>query len=344
MIIIIKYVFFLIRFSLKIKLFTIDNMKDHYKSLELDKSASEDDIKRSYRKMALKYHPDKNNGESTKFKEISEAYEILSDSNKKRVYDSGDTENNFNFNHNDIFQQFFGGNPFQQQKVKVKRNNFIHTISVNLKDIHTGLCKTLKIIVKKTCFECKIKCNICNGNGVVGIQHGPYSIQQACQTCQTIGYINIINKNCGYCCGTLQKSEEQLCKIDIPKCTINGHCITIKGLGEQIQKPGEAPGDLQFRINILQDQTFEKQNQDLVYKINITFKESIIGKSITIPHFDGDINMNTDGFGVINPNKRYALKNKGLGNVGDLILNFQINYPLGIFPKEIIEQFKNINF
>ena len=322
-------------------------MKDYYKSLDIDKSASEDEIKKAYRKLALKYHPDKNNGESTKFKEISEAYEILSDANKKKVYDSGGQEPmnfNMNFNHDDIFQHFFGGNPFNQQRQKVKRNNFQHTINVNLKDIHIGLSKTLKIIVKKTCFECKIKCNICNGNGMVSIQHGPLCVQQPCQTCQTTGYINSVNKNCGYCNGTLQKSEEQLCKIDIPKCTMNGHIITIPNLGEQIHKKGEEPGDLQFKININTDTCFERVNNDLVYKVNVSFKESIIGKMITIPHFDGDINMNTDGFGVINPNKRYALKNKGLGNVGDLILNFQIVYPLGIYSQEIISQFKSINF
>ena len=125
---------------------------------------------------------------------------------------------------------------------------------------------------------------------------------------------------------------------------MNGQNIIIKGLGEQIQKPNEDPGDLYFKINILSDLHFDRINNDLVYKVYITFKESIIGKMITIPHFDGNINMNTDGFGVINPNKRYSLKNKGLDNVGDLVLNFQINYPLGIYSKEIIEQFKNINF
>lgn len=316
-------------------------MKDHYKSLELDKSASQDDIKRAYKKMALKYHPDKNNGESTIFKEISEAYEILSDQNKKQVYDYGEPD----FIHNDIFKRFFGGSsPFHQNQEKLKRNNFMHTINTSLLDIHRGLSKTLNIIVKKTCFQCKIKCNICNGSGVVNIQHGIYYIQQSCQNCQKNGFINNINKDCQYCNGTLYKSEQQLCRIDIQKCTINGHIIIIKGLGEQIQKLGEDPGDIQFKINILADKNFERLNNDIVYKINLSFKESIIGKYITIPHFDGDINMNTDGFGVINPNKRYALKNKGLGNIGDLILNFQINYPLGVYPKEIIEQFKNINF
>ena len=315
-------------------------MKDYYKILELNKSASDSDIKRAYRKMALKCHPDKNDGDDSKFKEISEAYEILSDATKKQRYDLDEPS----INHNDIFNQFFGGNPFNPSPQKTKRNNFTHTISISLKDAHFGLFKTLKIIVKKTCFECKIKCHICQGNGFVYVQHGPFNMHQSCNNCITSGFINNINKNCWYCQGTLQKSEEQLCKIEIPKCVMNGQNIIIKGLGEQIQKPSEDPGDLYFKINILSDLHFDRINNDLVYKVYITFKESIIGKMITIPHFDGNINMNTDGFGVINPNKRYSLKNKGLDNVGDLVLNFQINYPLGIYSKEIIEQFKNINF
>lgn len=177
----------------------------------------------------------------------------------------------------------------------------------------------------------------------MNIQNGPFIMKHHCNTCTT-GYHNKHNPNCSYCNGSFEKNEEKMCKVDIPKCVNNGNIIVINGLGEQIHKQNEIPGDLHFKINIIDDKNFTRSNNNLIYNVPITFKESIIGKSITIPHFDGDINMITDGFGVINPKKVYSLKGKGLGGSGDLILNFEINYPLGVYSNQIIEQLKNINF
>ena len=328
-------------------------MKDYYSILGVSKNATEDEIKKAYRKGALMYHPDKTNGDDTKFKELSDAYSILSDSQKKQMYDSGkDPNNNMNthfhqeFNHHDIFQQFFGGNPFEPQVRQTKRGNFTHIINITLKDAHIGISKTLKVNVKKVCFDCKIKCKTCNGTRLMNFQNGPFIMKQHCNACST-GYHNNYNANCSYCKGLFEKTEEKMCKIDIPKCVGNGNVIVIEGLGEQIHRQNEIPGDLHFKINIIGDSNFTRLNNNLIYQVPITFKESIIGKSITIPHFDGDINMITDGFGVINPNKTYSLKGKGLGGEnagGDLILNFQITYPIGLYSKDTIEQFKLIHF
>ena len=178
----------------------------------------------------------------------------------------------------------------------------------------------------------------------MNIQNGPFIMKTHCNACST-GYHNKHNPNCSYCKGSFEKNEEQMCKVDIPKCINNGHIIVINGLGEQIHKQNEIPGDLQFKINIIDDELFTRSQDNLnnlIYNVPITFKESIIGKSIRIKHFDGDINMITDGFGIINPLMVYSLKGKGLGNSGDLILKFEIKYPS--ISKDIIEQFKNINF
>lgn len=322
-------------------------MKDYYSILDISKNATEDDIKKAYRKSALKYHPDKNNGDDSKFKDISEAYEILSDSQKRHIYDSGEDEltnlhQEFS-QHGDIFQQFFGSNPFESRKRTTKRGNFVHVINITLKDAHIGISKKLKVNVKKVCFDCKIKCCICNGTSIRNVQNGPFIMKQHCNECSS-GYNSKHNQNCSYCKGTFEKNEEKMCKIDIPKGVNNGNIIIIEGLGEQNHKENEIPGDLHFKINIINDSHFTRLHNDFIYQVPITFKESIIGKSIIIPHFDGEINMLTDGFGVINPNKTYSLKGKGLGGNGDLILNFQINYPMGVYSKDIIEQFKNIIF
>lgn len=323
--------------------------KDYYSILGINKSATSDEIKKVYKLLSLKYHPDRPTGDSDKFKEISEAYEILSDSQKKQMYDSGQNPNNMGnqhfhhqFNSNDIFQQFFGGNPFEPQNRQTKRGNFTHIINITLKEAHTGLSKKLKVNVKKVCFDCKIKCTTCNGTRFMNIQNGPFIMKQNCNACST-GYHNNYNANCTYCKGTFEKNEEKICKVDIPRCIDNGNIIVIEGLGEQIHKQNEIPGDLHFKINIIDNQNFKRLHNNLIYQVNLTFKESIIGKSITIPHFDGEINMITDGFGVINPQQTYCLKSKGLGGIGDLVLNFQITYP-GVYSKEIIEQFKLLNF
>lgn len=321
-------------------------MKDYYSILGISQNASEEEIKKAYRINALKHHPDKG-GDETKFKEITEAYEVITNKGQQ-----SQQSQEFNFHqqfHNNIFEQFFhmnngnNGNNGNGNR-QIKRNNYIHPINVSLKEIHSGLSKTLKIIIKKNCLKCKIKCGLCNGTGIMNIRYGPVTMQQICNNCNNSGIINKIDKNCVYCLGTLEKSEEKICKIDIPKCAINGDIIVINELGEQIHKQGEIPGDLHFKINIQDDLNFQRQNNNLIYNVPITFKESVVGKNITIPYFDGNINMNTDGFGVINPNKTYSLKNKGLGSIGDLILNFIINYPNELYSKEIIHQFKNIDF
>jgi molecular chaperone DnaJ len=328
-------------------------MKDYYSILEVSKSATTEEIKKAYKLLSLKYHPDRPNGDVEKFKELTLAYEILSDSQKKHIYDSGQDPNNMgnqqHFNSNDIFQQFFGGNPFggnpfeHHHNQQIKRGNFTHIINISLKDAHTGISKTVKINVKKVCFDCKIKCKSCNGTRFMNIQNGPFIMKQHCNACSTGYHNNNYNANCTYCKGTFEKNEDKICKIDIPRCVDNGNIIVLEGLGEQIHKQNEIPGDLHFKININSDPNFTRQHNNLIYQVNLTFKESIIGKMITIPHFDGDINMITDGFGVINPQQTYSLKGKGLGAIGDLVLNFQITYP-GVYPKEIIEQFKLLNF
>jgi DnaJ-class molecular chaperone len=318
-------------------------MKDYYSILNVLKNATENEIKKAYKVLSLKYHPDRPNGDDSKFKELSEAYEILSDSNKKNIYDAGqDPSNSKEFNHDfnhEFFKQFFRNGPSRQ----TKRGNFIHNINITLKEVHIGISKTLKINVKKLCFNCKIKCSTCNGTCIVDFQNGPFIMKRDCNACSN-GYHNNFNAKCSYCDGTFEKNEEKICKINIPKCTNDGNIIVIEGLGEQIHKQNEIPGDLHFKINITNDKNFTRQNNNLIYQVQLTFKESIIGKPISIPYFNGDINMVTDGFGIINPNKTYSLKGRGLGGEGDLILNFKINYPLGIYSKEIIEQFKNINF
>jgi len=321
-------------------------MKDYYSILGIERNASEEDIKRAYRKAALKSHPDKG-GDPEKFKEISEAYETLSDSNKKTMYDRGEDPNNnvrhqdpFEF-HNAFFQQFFGNNFNQGPQ---KRSNHQHQITVDLADVHTGIEKNLKINIKRVCFDCKRSCDSCNGRGVVFMRNGPFQVQQTCGACRGSGNINFKNQNCKECKGTSEIIEDRLIKLSIEKCISSGSFMKFDGLGEQPQKRGEIPGDLLIQIVIRDHPLFKREHDHLIYTSSLTFKESIVGKKIVIPTFDGDLDLFTGNFGVINPNRVYHVKNRGLGGRGDLVLKFNIMYPETKFSDELLEQFMNLPF
>ena len=318
---------------------------DYYNILEIDKNASDEAIKKAYKKLALKYHPDKNGGNDEQFKKIAEAYDILSNPEKKNVYDSGGdpkTQNmNFQNQGNDIhniFQQFFGNaahNHFRQQRQRnLKKSNHVHQINIPLKDVHFGVQKQLKVSINKNCFDCKTKCTECNGSGqkTVHRQMGPMMqvISHTCNVCSGSGK-SIKKNNCDICKGTLEIKEEKIVVLDITKGFKNNTSILFESFGEQPQEQDEIAGDLLFQINILTDSNFKRKGDtnDLEYTINVSLLESIIGKHVTIPHFDGNFVFDTSTFGIINPNEKYIVNGKGLCNIGDLILKFKISYPIG---------------
>lgn len=318
--------------------------ENYYDILGVNKDASEDEIKRAYRKLALKTHPDKNGGDDTMFKKINLAYETLSDTDKKRAYDNPNPFENMTGGGGfpggfDIFEQMFRGmggmninvNVQNNHNRHVRRQNHVHVINVSLKDIHTGITKTLRLKTGKICFSCRKDCTSCHGSGHITQVHrnGPFiqHIQSPCNTCSGSGNINSNNSNCMKCKGDGTINEENIIKVEVPQNARHSHQIVFKGLGEQVQKEREEPGDLIVQINIEKDPYFEREDDNLIYRCQLTLAETFLGKDILIPHFDEHFSINTNIFGIINPNKRYHLKDKGLGNMGDLIFVFEIIYP-----------------
>lgn len=323
---------------------------DYYKILGLNRDASDDEIKKSYRKLALKTHPDKNNGDDIEFKKINEAYETLSDSNKKHIYDNPQNAFQGFGNGGDIFEHLMRHMNVNQpgQNTRRQKKTHIHKINISLRDVHCGIKKTLKITILKQCFTCKSKCTNCNGNGtIVKIQQlGPFmqQLQMMCNVCNGSGTC-MIGKGCIKCNNGII-SEQQTLNVDIKMNIKTGDTILYKELGEQATKCDDIPGDLIIEINVESDPYFERNGDNLVYNSKITLAESIIGKEIIVPHFDEYFKMNINTFGIINPKKLYTIKNKGLGNKGNLDFIFEIIYPDKMLDNSEIDSlsviFKNI--
>lgn len=342
--------------------------KDYYSILGIERDATSDVIKKAYRALALKYHPDKNNNPDAeiKFKDINQAYETLSSPELKNQYDNPNANPFGNLNmggdHNDIFAQMFQGmGCFGNMNINIngqninvnrgpqKRASHNHNIKISLRDAHTGIKKNLKITIVKNCLSCTSKCTRCNGRGIINqtIQTGPFlqQVQGNCNNCTGTGIMKNGNSSCQKCHGKLTTEEERIIMLDLESCVSNGHIIKFDGLGEQIKKTGEIPGDLLIQITVDdQDPYFKRENDNLIYICKLTLVESIIGKSITIPHFDAPITINTHIFGVINPQKRYHLKGRGLGKLGkgDLIFQFEIEYPEKTFDNYSIQELNNV--
>tara|TARA_B110000003_G_C16654392_1_gene535746 strand:+ start:10897 stop:11979 length:1083 start_codon:yes stop_codon:yes gene_type:complete len=329
-----------------------------YETLGLNRNddPSQQEIKKAYHKKALKHHPDKNpNNKDNEilFKEISNAYTILSDENKKRSYDNlGDDNyqegNQNDMNPEDIFQHFFGNNnnpfggPFSSsfnfdfnRKQNKKCSNITKMINATLEDVYNGIDSTMKINVKNNCLNCIKICNECDGRGVTQILRNlglmQQIIQKTCDKCRGKGEIIELNKSCKKCNGEGTYINEHNANLKISAGFPNNYKTSFKGLGEQPKSKNEIPGDLIIQVNVSENKYFKRDINNLYYTYNINYLDSILGKNIEIPYFNENIKLNTKSYGIILHKNEYTIKNKGLpifnkeNNYGNLIIKFEIN-------------------
>ena len=301
---------------------------EYYDILELSKNASIDQIKKSFRKKAMKEHPDRG-GDADKFKKISEAYEILSNNEKREVYDKYGKmglEHSMNENThpmNDIFQMF-GQNSSPQAK---KSEPITKILSVDLKTLYNGI--TIKQQIERQIYKAKtgkpLLCGYCNGKGYIESfkQIGPGMLQQVqkpCQYCNRTGYNAII------------LTEMKTFKITIEKGMKDGQKIKIKNEGHHT--PGNTPGDIIFIIKMKQHAQFKRENSHLLIKKNITLSEALCGTSFYIKHLDGRyLNISTKKDTIITPDSIKIIKEEGMPlqknpfNKGNLVIYFSITFP-----------------
>ena len=297
-----------------------------YEILGLSNGASDADVKKAYRKLAMKHHPDKG-GDPEQFKKIQAAYDVLSDPQKKENLDrfgtpDGPPQGVFPA---DIFSQMFGGG-FGAPRGPVRRSNFDHELKISFEESYRGTTRKMMVTLNKTCFNCKKKCPQCNGRGSIQMHMGPMAINQPCPACKGEGGITHGCSECknGY------KIEQLNLELKIPAGICEGNALTGHGLGEQPRNPGENPGDVIFHIKVIDHPEFYRQGDDIIYRKNMSFEDSVNGKDIVIPHFDGPIKINTSDWGVIDPREDYVVPNKGFkveDKIGRLRVSFNVIYP-----------------
>lgn len=345
--------------------------RDYYEVLGVDRNASADDIKKAYRKKALQYHPDKNPGDKAaedKFKEAAEAYDVLSDANKKSRYDQfghagvdgmgaggpggfagGFTMDDIFSRFGDIFGEAFGGgafgSPFGSRtgtRRGVRRGSDIRIrVKLTLKEIAHGVDKTIKINKLVTCGQCGGKgavsesdlktCPTCNGTGMfTRITHtflGQMQSSSPCPACNGEG--KIITNPCSACKGEGVVKQAEEISFSIPKGVEEGMQLTIQGKGNA-PKRGGVNGNLLVVIEEEPHPELQRDGQDLIYTLFLSFAQAALGDDVEIPTIDGRVKIKIDP-GTQN-GRMLRLRGKGLPDIngysmGDLLVFIQVWVP-----------------
>jgi molecular chaperone DnaJ len=325
-------------------------MKDYYSILGIDQNASPDEIKKSYRKLAVQYHPDKNpdNKEAEdKFKEISEAYEVLSDSNKKNEYDNakkygGNMGGGFG-NMEDFINRFaFGQN--RMRRPNMKGQDLRINIELTLEEIYSGVTKTIKYRRKSGCGSCsgsggkQDNCPNCGGSGfsreINRDNFGNTHMSMThCQNCAATG--KIIVDPCGTCNGEGSTMTEEVLEVNLPKGVEHGMMFSRQGFGNHIRNG--IPGDLIVGIVEKPHDLFVRSGIDLTTNVELTYPELVLGTEKEVKTIDGTIKINIPKNSK--PNQVLRIRQKGLkinNNIGDLMLTINLEMPK-IVDNEYIE-------
>lgn len=327
--------------------------KDYYNVLGVNKNASEDEIKKAYRKMAMKFHPDKNpdNPEAeSKFKEAAEAYDVLSSPDKKSNYDRfGSTSGGGNpfggggFNMEDIFSNFgdIFGSSFNQrynggQKPQSKGSNLRIKVSLTIDEILKGVSKKLKYKRQDKCITCDSKggtdvrnCIPCNGTGQrTVVQNTPFGqIRQATSCPDCGGQGQQVHKKCNDCKGDGTILKEQTVDVEIPAGVSNGMQLSMPGFGNYVRN-GQ-PGDLHIVVDEIRDFSFKRENNNIIVEKTISVIDAIIGSNIRVSTPHGEMSV------AIEPGTEHGrvirMNGKGIPDIqyglGDLYIKISIKIP-----------------
>ncbi len=345
--------------------------RDFYDILGVQKNASDDEIKKSYRKLAMKYHPDRNkdNKEAEKkFKEATAAYEALKDPEKRAAYDQyghdafrqggmggGQGFGDFAGGFSDIFEEFFGGGfgGSSRQRGPQRGNDLRYNMSVTLQEAFAGKKSQIRIPGYEGCDLCSATgsadksgpstCSTCGGQGKVRSTQGFFSIERPCPTCGGEG--SSIKNPCLKCSGTGQLKKQKTISVSIPAGVDNGTRIRISGEGEPGQR-GAGNGDLYIFVQVQKDKLFEREEENIFCQIPISITTAILGGEVEVPTIEGKKARLNIPAGT-QSETQFRLKSKGMSILrqtrrGDMYVEVSVEIPVNLNSKQkaILQEFE----
>jgi len=353
--------------------------QDYYQILGVQKGASADELKKAYRKLAMQYHPDKNPGDKKaeeKFKEISHAYDVLSDDQKRAAYDrfghdafnqgagggggggAGAAGFDFSSGFADIFEDLFGMNgggrrqAGPQQQTAARGSDLRYNLSITLEEAFKGKQETIKVTTSVSCEVCHgsgaekgtkpVTCPTCNGQGRVRATQGFFTVERTCHTCQGTG--KIIKDPCKNCAGSGRVRKEKTLAVNVPAGVEEGTRIRLAGEGEAGMRGGAA-GDLYIFISVKEHALFKRDSADIHCAVPIKMSTAALGGSVEVPTIDGSRVKVTIPEGT-QSGHQMRLRGKGMSVLrehhrGDMYIHTEVETPVKLNKKqrELLKEF-----
>lgn len=344
--------------------------RDYYEVLGVSKGSDEKEIKKAYRRVAMKYHPDRNPDApdaEDKFKEASEAYEILSDREKRAAYDQyghagvdpqmgggGFQGGNFSDIFGDVFGDIFGGGGGRGggRGGPQRGSDLRYTLDISLEHAVKGTTVKIRVPTLVACEPCDgsgskpgsstSNCGTCNGMGQVRMQQGFFQVQQTCPNCRGKG--KVISDPCTSCRGQGRVEETKTLSVKVPPGVDTGDRIRLSGEGEA-GPDGGPPGDLFVQMSVQDHEIFERDGKHLYCEVPINFADAALGGELEVPTLDGRVKLKIPA--ETQTGKLFRLRGKGVkpvrgGAVGDLLCRVEVETPVSLNKrqKELLEEFQ----
>ena len=337
--------------------------QDYYETLGVAKEADADGLKKAYRKQAMKYHPDRNQGDAgaeLKFKEISEAYDVLKDDQKRAAYDrfghaafenggagAGGTAGGFDFGSGfaDIFDEMFGdfggGGGRRSAGAGARGSDLRYNMEISLEQAYRGNETKIKIPASASCDTCggsgaapgsrPANCGMCHGRGKVRAQQGFFTIERTCPTCSGMG--QVIEDPCKSCTGSGRVRREKTLSVTIPQGVEDGTRIRLTGEGEAGLN-GATAGDLYIFISVTQHGLFEREATTLFCRVPIPMSTAALGGTVEVPTIDGTLAKVSVPAGTQSA-RQFRLRGKGMTGLhgrgrGDMYIEIQVETPVNL--------------